>query len=747
MKRTLAKLVPLTLAGLAAALTAGAAQAASADGSTAGRPATGTPATHPVIVIGLPGLLWSDISARRTPEIWRLATRGSVASLAVTTIHTATCPDDAWLTLNSGARAAQEPKATLPCPAIAVRSGTGTGRATVPAMAREIGYNSQFSYRPYWGVLAKTAPGCSTAVGPGAALALADPAGRVVRYVPALSSVSTASGMRSLLARCPLTVTDLGALPAPATRTPNFRIATGPMRASALKRADQAVGRIVAAAPPGADIVLAGLGDNGPVPHLHAIIVAGPCCRSGLLTSRSTRQHGIVTVTDLTPSILHWLGAASAPSPPPSAAPLSGAPMTSVARGPLPAAVATMTGRDAADQVYRSIVGWFFLIYGVSEAVLFAIIAFALRGGTERRTRARTAWYTAAAAFCAGLPAGTFLAGLVPWGQFSHPAVWLYGLGLAWAAVIAVPAVTGPWRRQAFGPPGFVCAVTLAIIGADVMTGSRLELGAPFGLSLVEAGRFYGIGNNALGVYVAAAMITTCWAAAAALERWPDVRRRAVLAAAAVAAVAVVVLGWPAFGAKVGGTIAIVPAFCLLLAIVGGVRITLRRGLLFAVSGIAVITLFAVLDYLFPVIGPSHLGGFIGSAGHGGTGALGTLHRKISSNLHSLTEAWFTPVIPAVAVVTGAMLAWPARLKLRTFAAACERSPLLRACLGVTWLALMLSWLAEDSGVSVVAAALPVILPISIALTARIVSPSAAASRNGLLSQQPDDSVATGRTG
>ena len=38
----------------------------------------------------------------------------------------------------------------------------------------------------------------------------------------------------------------------------------------------------------------------------------------------------------------------------------------------------------------------------------------------------------------------------------------------------------------------------------DGMTGSRLQLGAPFGLSLVEAGRFYGVGNNALGVYAVA---------------------------------------------------------------------------------------------------------------------------------------------------------------------------------------------------------------------------------------------------
>ena len=53
---------------------------------------------------------------------------------------------------------------------------------------------------------------------------------------------------------------------------------------------------------------------------------------------------------------------------------------------------------------------------------------------------------------------------------------------------------------QALGPPGVVAAVTVAVIGLDVMTGSRLQLGTPFGLSALAAGRFYGVGNNALGV-------------------------------------------------------------------------------------------------------------------------------------------------------------------------------------------------------------------------------------------------------
>jgi hypothetical protein len=672
-----------------------------AGGSPAAATAAKPAGSRPVIVIGLAGLRWNDISASATPAIWRLAGAGSVGSLVTTTVHAITCPDDAWLTLNAGDRAAAEKSGQTPrCPSLLVRSLPGQpGRAQIPAMHAVIRYNNSTGYDPRWGSL-RTAAGtgqCTTAIGQGGALALADSAGNIASYQQSLPPASQPGAVSALLARCPVTVIDLGSLPVTSART------------AWLAAADRQVASIAAAAPARSVIVLAGMGDNDS-PHLHAIVIAGPGYRHGLLTSGSTRQPAVVTVTDLTPSIFTWRGQAVPPG-------LTGSVITSSARGPLPAAIKTMIGQDTANQVYRSIVGWFFLYYASGETVLFALIAVALRGREEVVVRRRVAWYTAAAVFSAAVPAGTFLAGLVPWGQLAHPAVWLYGLGLGWAALIAAGALAGPWRKQPFGPPGFVCAVTLAVIGIDVITGSRLQLGAPFGLSLVEAGRFYGVGNNALGVYAVVGILTAAWAATAGHSR-----RAAVAAASAVALGTVIASGWPGFGAKVGGTIAMVPAFLVLLAAIGRVRITMRRGLLIAGSGIVLVTAFAVLDYLVPAIGPSHQGAFVGQVLHGG--ALGTLHRKIGSNLHSLTETWFTPVVPVVAVVTGLMLGWPDRMRLRAFVLGSQIDRLLRPALFAVWLAVVLGWLADDSGVSLAAAALPVALPLAIALVVRTVNPT-----------------------
>jgi hypothetical protein len=666
------------------------------------------PATHHVIVIGVGGLRWSDISATVTPAIWQLSQAGSVGSLVTTTVHTTTCPADAWLTLNAGSRAAAAP-ARSRCLPVQVPVQTGSpvvGRALIPALNGIEQANKSTGYQPAWGTLSNSSGGqCSTAFGPGAALALASGSGDVARYLPA-PPIEPAD-WPAVLSSCPLTVVDLGSLPpSPAPRS------------AAAAADDRRIAEITSAAPSGSILMVAGMGDSASPhgrPHLRTIVIDGPGYQSGQLTSAATRQPGVVTITDLTPSIYGWLG-----RPAPSG--LVGSPVTSVARGPLPVAVRAMIGQDTANQVYRSVVGWFFLALGVSEAVVMAIIFLLLRGSEELRTRRRVAWYTIMGAFGAAVPAGTFLSGLAPWGQWPHPALWLYGLGLAWAAVIALLAVTGPWRRQAFGPPGFVCAVTAAVIGIDVILGSRLQLGAPFGLSLVEAGRLYGVGNNALGVYAVAGMLTAAWAAH--VRPPPATGRRIATAAAAAVALAVVIAsGWPGFGAKVGGTIAMVPAFLVLLAVVAGIKITFRRALLIALSGLVLVGLFAVADYFIPAIGPSHLSDFVHSVLHGGAG--GTLHRKISSNLRSLTLTWYTPAVPVVALGTGLILAWPARLRLRRFTAAIKADPLLRPSLFAVWLAVVLGWLVDDSGVSLAAAALPLALPLAIVLVVRTGNPSA----------------------
>jgi hypothetical protein len=416
-----------------------------------------------------------------------------------------------------------------------------------------------------------------------------------------------------------------------------------------------------------------------------------------------------VVLTDLAPSVFRWLGHGQ-----PSG--VVGAPLTRENRGPLAPAIRSLIARDTAEQVWLSTRNDFYWAYALADAAVLAAIGLASRGAAEDQRRRRARWWRVAATFAAAVPVATFLANLVPWPAYAHPAVALYGVAAALAAIVGLGALLGPWRRDPFGPFGLICLFTLAVLGIDVMTGSRLQLETPFGLSLLVSGRFYGIGNEALGIYGVTALFAAAWLALAARQRFPSSRRRAVGAPALAAAFAVIASGWPGFGGKAGGTLAMVPCFALLLMTVAGIRLNWRRLALAAVSGLALFAVFALISYFTGIAGKSDIGTFAGDALHGHAGSL--LLRKIGTNLGSLPVGMFSPLVPIVVLVTGLMLWRPDRFGLKTMPRAFAAEPLLRPVLAVLWLMPVLGWFADDSGVVVPAAALPLALPLAVGLLA-----------------------------
>jgi hypothetical protein len=645
-----------------------------------------------VVIVGISGLTWNLVTPTATPELWRLATAGSVGSLVDYAQQPLACPADGWLTLNSAARA-QGPRPCTSLPAVAV---TGSG-ATVPAMPRIIADNNQFHESPDWGLLG-TLASCATAVGPGAALALAAPDGTVRSYLPSPAGLS-----RSVLARCPLTVVDLGQV-----QDQRALASTVDHQLSAIA-AGLSPGTLLLVTAPGA---AAGTGHGavpaGP-PHLMSVVVSGPGFAGGVLESSATRRPGIVALTDLTPTVAAWLGVAIP-------AGTVGARITRGDRGDLASTVTALIARDRAEQVWMSVHGWFFVGYAVAGALAFGLPALIFWGPAEERRRRRARCWRIAGVVTTSVPLASYLANLAPWWDWPDPAWWLGGMTAAWTLVVAAAAASGPWRRDPLGPFGAVCGATLLLLAVDVMTGSRLQLDAPFGLSLLVSGRFYGIGNDALGVYCVAALVAAAWLATVA-SRAHRTGPPLVLAAA-VGALAVVASGWPGFGAKVGGTIALVPCLVLLAAWFAGARVGRRWALPVAVSGVIVFLVFAVISYLLPGAGVSDMGAFAGNLVHGRGGEL--LERKIDSNVGSLTLNLFSWLIPVAAVAAAAALWRPAALRLRTLAAAFAALPVLSVLAWIAWLVLVIGWFADDSGVVVPAVALPFAVPLTIAMAASV---------------------------
>ena len=695
---------------VAAALAAALSGTGSGPAQAAGRPG---PAISPhVVIVGLSGLRWTDVSASATPALRAMARAGSPGSLVAFAVGPHTCPADAWLTLNGGDRAQAPHTSTGPCPAlpaVIVRPGQARapGPARVTAMPSLVSYNHTLNYSPRWGLLASAAGrgSCATAVGPGAALALAGPAGNVGSYLPAVSGIS-----RAVLARCPLTVVDLGSLPGASGH--------GGARAAALRDADAEIAAITAELPAGTTLMVAGLGSTTLPPHLQAIVISGPAYRSGQLDAPSTRQAGMVVLTDLTPTVLGWRGR-------PRPVGLPGSQITRSGRGALAPTLRGLIGQDTTAQVWMSTRQIFFRIYVAVDLVVLIGIGLLFWGGQPDRRRRRAALWRLAGTITGAVPAGSFLANLVPWWLMSHPAIWQYGLTVAWTVAVSAIALAGPWRRDPFGPPGAVAAMTVLIVGLDVITGSRLQLGSPFGLSVLQGGRFYGIGGAGIGLYAVCAVIAIAWAGNTLLRpaRSPapdphppaDGRGRALLAASAVALFAVIACGWPQFGAKVGGTIAIVPCALLLLMAMAGIRITVRRVAVVLGSGVALFAVFAVINYLIPATGQSDIGSFAGNLVHGHSGGL--LLRKLTSMLDSIS---LSPAVLPIIILVGLILLRPSWFAVKAVPRGYAAEPLLAMTLALMWLVCVLGWFADDSGIAVPANALPLALPLGIALLASV---------------------------
>ena len=666
--------------------------------ATPARAAEPPPRAQHVVVVGLSGLRWSDVSAARTPELWRLAGQGSVGNLVDYAVLPLTCPADGWLTLNAGARA-QSDHTNAACGAFPAVRPDGAG-ASVPGLPALETYNHQFHNNPDWGLLSGQAPGCATAAGPGAALALADRAGHVASYLPAPDQVTAA-----VLARCPLTVVDLGTL--------GFA-----ERARQLATADAQLATIAAALPADTTLLVTAPGAPSKPPHLQLALADGPGYSSGLLNAVSTRQPGLVVLTDLTPTVLGWLGATVPPQ-------TVGAHLTRGDRGSLAATVQALTGRDTAEQVWRDTHDEFFWAYSLADAAVLAAIGLASWGAAPEPAPApgprvaggRGVRRRGARGHLPGQPGALVddrapgrlavrrLGGAGP-GHRGGRAARLPQPRSARAVGRDLPVHRGRAGGRRDDRVGAAAGDPVRPVGAGGRPVLRHRQRGARHLRPVRPVR-----RGLAGAGPAAA--SGCLPAAS--------RRPAVLAVAAVAVFTVFASGWPGFGGKVGGTIAMVPCFLLLGMVIAGIRLNWRRILLVAVSGLALFAVFALISYLVPATGHSDIGVFAGNALHGRSGGL--LLRKINSNLGSLSVNAFSPLIPIVVIVTGLMLWRPAWFRLTTMPAAFAAEPLLRPVLGVLWLMPVLGWLADDSGVIVAAAVLPFALPLAIAILAAAAYP------------------------
>jgi hypothetical protein len=675
------------------------------------RPSAGAPSGN-VVIIGVPGLRWSDLHETGTPTLWALTGRGSAGALSVRTTTAATCPVDGWLTVSAGQRArlAHGSCALPPAPS---RVGADVYVPGFEAMRRD---NAQTNYEAKLGLLGDSVHrggGCTMAVGPGGVFGAADTSGRVDRYVASIDRVTSWS-------QCALTVVDVDAvfrayINAGVDATGAQVPLTPGQRAGAATRADQQIGRVLPALPAGTTVLLAGLSDTGGAAHLRVALAAkapfgaltGDQRGGGYLTSNATRRPGLVTLTDLTSTALRDLGLRQ-----PVAA--IGRPWRSE---PVPPATTAADKREALDDedvaarsVSRLQAPFFILLFG-AQLLLYGVASVVLR---RRRTRARSrvlAGTRVVALAGAAVPVASFLANVVPWWRSTHPAPTLIMSVLGATAAVTALALAGPWRRSLIAPALVIAGVTALALGLDVLTGSHLQLNSLMGYTALVGGRYYGFGNIAFAVFATSAILFAAW-----LADWPlrDGRRAAAVGVVVAAGLVAVALdGWPAWGSDFGGVLAIVPGTAVLAFMIAGRRLSPFTIGLIGAAALGAVLAIAFADSLRPVTEQTHLGRFWGDLLDGT--AWGVIGRKIVAMLYSLRYWQFTVIAVGALCFLFFALARPLKLRAAVLADAYARAPTLRPALIAALTTAVVGTAVNDSGVVVAAIALGLAVPLTLA--------------------------------
>ncbi len=530
-------------------------------------------ATDRVVVVGVEGLV--ALSDTDRALIGARLDQTQIGSVAIRPRYVGDCAAAGWTTLGAGRRAAVGDLCT---------PGVDAGRVVDWSARQQAAAADRGD--AHLGTLAGSIPGCVAAVGPGAALAAAEPDGTVADYRTLDAFV--ADGHRTT---CPITLVDAGA--DPGTLIPD------------LAADDEVTVIVTGIGPP------AGSDD----PSLQVIYRFGTTL-PGLLTSASTRRVGIVTLTDLTRTLID-VGAPAA-SPPLT---VDGSPLAvRSARLTLPAIDTQLSGvRALSDQVPGG-----YLVLGLSGAVVVAAIAIT---AVRRRWRAASTL----AVLPLVLSAVMMLVGAVPWARSSTPlaalggALALWWIGLTAAALGLARALRVPAGIAAAGLT--VAAFTVdAALGGPMQPGSLLNSRPIFGL------RWYGFGNVTFAAYATAGLVVAGYVAHR--MRLAGRPRAALVAVAAIGLGVVVCEGWPSMGSDFGGVIALMPALVWLVFALSGTRVGWLKLLLVGVSAVVAITAISVLDWRRGPDRRSHLGNFVQRVVDGD--AIDVVARKAVASIETL---------------------------------------------------------------------------------------------------------------
>ncbi|HET8929383.1 MAG TPA: glycosyltransferase [Acidimicrobiales bacterium] len=687
-----------------------------------------------VVIVGVPYFGFDDFDPETMPNLTRIAAQGATGKMTVRT-GGGSASENAYATLGAGYRVSASSAAAQAAgrdsdvegsPAIDVlerRTGLRPGgEIVVPALVRLVrGAGAHVDSRPgalgfalhraglrtaviansdtvdVDGEVQSRAPAALAVVSTTGAVDLGDVSHELLRPAPdrpfgvEMDDDRLLAAFDRVVGDAAVTVVDPGETDRTAWYSSSMRAeVAADARAAALTRTDDLLGSISQRLPDDSLLIVAGLSPPSGSAELLPVVLSGTGVVPGRLESPSTGRPGLVTLTDLAPTVLTSLGVEVPPG-------MVGQPLR-YHEGEFD--IAALGAENDQIQNRSDVYPIFQTSFVVVSIVVFVFALIALlRRDTPRGVRRLLRWAVVL------LPTTLFMTFVLR----AVPVLGSFGVGSA----VLLYALAGlfSWFLAGRGRRTLASLVAIAWLGfvvlcADLATGAQLQTSSLLGYTPTVAARFGGIGNASYALLAASAVIVVAWIVdRSARPRdawWP---------ALGVAVIAVGFDAAPWLGADVGGILSLVPALGLLLVLLAGRRLNWRTVGVAAGAAVAILAGVVAYEAIQPASERDHIGRFF--LGGGGQGSFWTtIGRKLTTNISVLTASTWTYLIPLVAVFVVVVLRH--RKSMRRLLP--RRSVARAGFIGLITVALA-GYAMNDSG-AVVAALVSVYLGVYVALLA-----------------------------
>lgn len=402
--------------------------------------------------------------------------------------------------------------------------------------------------------------------------------------------------------------------------------------------------------------------------------------KNSLLTSKTTRRIGLVSLTDIAPTALHHLGIKTD-------AQMVGRRMTSIKADDCVERVRKLIELTSqSDSLLRPIALYFMGTLQSLHAVLVLIWAICLRysHGGSAVTLGKVG--SGIGAFIMALPV-SYWCEIMLRERIAMPFVTLL---LVWLIALMLSAAFWMTLRSEPNYITLVGAISFIVVLADTFTGARLQLASIMGYSPYYGGRFYGLGNVGMAAALGCSLLLSC--ALSSILTHGLLRALVWICIGSLTAIAI---GHPNMGANFGGLLSALPSFAVGYIAMQRMKVN-WRGVPFAVAALmCIFVAFIAIDLLRGIEGMSHLGRFVVLLHERGFGAFASMvATKVLVWWRAFKHVPFT-----VALISYILCAVVCALFLRReIGSAIITDEMLRALVASFACGALVSFLINDSG-------------------------------------------------